>query len=125
MDEGNTFSFKEYCHEHRYKNYPDDLDMFYWYEWKDLAVPDYFIRLEHIAEDWESIPQFINNIKNWEEIKPQILFNPVAGEKPLDEYDENGHQKVTRFMDQELADYIFEKDNIIFKLGNYSKDSWK
>lgn len=99
--------------------------MFYWYEWKDLAVPDYFIRLEHIAEDWESIPQFINNIKNWEKIKPQILHNSVAGEKPLDEYDDNGHQKVTRFMDQEIADFIYEKDNIIFKLGNYNKDSWK
>ncbi len=125
ISDGATFDFKEYCYNHRYKNYPNDVDLFYWYYWKDLAVPDYFIRLEHIAEDWENIPRFIDNVKNWDNHKSTVLHNSVAGEKPLDEYDENGHQKVTRFMDQEVADFIYEKDNIIFKLGNYNKDSWK
>jgi len=125
MADGAPYDFKEYCYKHRYNNYPNDKDLFYWYEWKDLAVPDYFIRLEHITDDWEKIPKFMNNIKNWEEIKQQVAFNSVAGEKPLDEYDENGHQKVTRFMDQEIADFIYEKDNIIFTMGNYNKDSWK
>ena len=78
-----------------------------------------------ILLDWENIPRFIDNVKNWDNHKLTVLHNSVAGEKPLDEYDENGHQKVTRFMDQEIADFIYEKDNIIFKLGNYNKDSWK
>jgi hypothetical protein len=56
ISDGATFDFKEYCYNHRYINYPNDEDLFYWYYWKDLAVPDYFIRLEHIAEDWENIP---------------------------------------------------------------------
>jgi len=28
-------------------------------------------------------------------------------------------------MDQEVADLIYEKDKIIFEIGNYNKDSWK
>ena len=122
VDEGYSKSFKEYCFQDRYNDYPNDKDLFYWYEWKDLKVPDYFIRLEHMNLDWRNIPLLgdkLNNIENLTSV------NPVAGEKPLDEYDVNGHQKVTRFMDQEVADLIYEKDNIIFKLGNYDKESWK
>jgi hypothetical protein len=37
----------------------------------------------------------------------------------------NGHQKVTRFMDQEVADLIYDKDKVIFDLGKYDKNSWK
>lgn len=122
VDEGYSKSFKEYCFQERYNNYPNDKDLFYWYEWKDLRVPDYFIRLEHMAEDWNKITSIQDKIGN---IKEKTSINPVAGEKPLDEYDVNGHQKVTRFMDQEVADLIYEKDNIIFKLGNYDKESWK
>ena len=72
--------------------------------------------------DWRSIPLLenkLNNIENFTNI------NPVAGEKPLDEYDVNGHQKVTRFMDQEVADLIYDKDKVIFDLGKYDKNSWK
>jgi hypothetical protein len=122
VDEGYSKSFKEYCFQDRYNDYPNDKDLFYWYEWKDLKVPDYFIRLEHMVEDWKKIISIQDKIGN---IKEKTNINPVAGEKPLDEYDVNGHQKVTRFMDQEVADLIYEKDNIIFKLGNYNKDSWK
>jgi hypothetical protein len=125
LAEGKTFSFKEYCFEYRYNNYPNDRDLFYWNEWQELGVPDYFIRLEHIVKDWESIPQFINNIKDWERLKPNLTTNSYHGEKPLDQYDANGHQKVTRFMDQEVADLIFEKDAIIFKVGQYARTSWK
>ncbi len=125
LDEGKTFSFKEYCFEHRYKNWPNDKDINYWKEWEVLGRPDYFIRLEHIVQDWESIPQFMNNVEDWESIKPGLTTNSYAGEKPADEYDANGHQKVTRFMDQEVADLIWEKDQAIFKVGKYARDSWK
>jgi hypothetical protein len=75
-----------------------------------------------MLEDLKKIISIQDKIGN---IKEKTNINPVAGEKPLDEYDVNGHQKVTRFMDQEVADLIYEKDNIIFKLGNYDKESWK
>ena len=122
VDEGYSKSFKEYCFQDRYNNYPNDKDLFYWYEWKDLRVPDYFIRLEHMNLDWRSIPLLENKLNNIENL---TNVNPVAGEKPLDEYDVNGHQKVTRFMDQEVADLIYDKDKVIFDLGKYDKNSWK
>ena len=125
LSDGATFTFKEYCFEQRYRNYPQDRDLHYWNEWQELGVPDYFIRLEHIVKDWESIPQFMAGIKDWEEIKPQLIKNSYATEKPMDEYDANGHQKVTRFMDQEVADLIWEKDQAIFKIGQYDRASWK
>jgi hypothetical protein len=77
------------------------------------------------VEDWESIPQFMNNVSGWESIKPELVNNGYASEKAMDEYDAAGHQKVARFMDQEVADLIFEKDQIIFKVGRYDRDSWK
>jgi hypothetical protein len=125
LDEGKAFSFKEYCQEHRYNNWPWDLDLHYWHQWETLGTPDHFIRLEHIVEDWESIPQFMNNVSGWESIKPELVNNGYASEKAMDEYDAAGHQKVARFMDQEVADLIFEKDQIIFKVGRYDRDSWK
>ena len=54
-----------------------------------------------------------------------IIQNNHSFENKFDEYDENGHQKVTKYMDQEVADLIYEKDKIIFEIGNYNKDSWK
>jgi hypothetical protein len=72
--------------------------------------------------DWRSIPLLENKLNNIENL---TNVNPVAGEKPLDEYDVNGHQKVTRFMDQEVADLIYDKDKVIFDLGKYDKNSWK
>ena len=72
--------------------------------------------------DWRSIPLLEDKLNNLENL---TNVNTVAGEKPLDEYDVNGHQKVTRFMDQEVADLIYEKDKIIFDLGKYDRDSWK
>jgi hypothetical protein len=125
LAEGKTFSFKEYCLEFRYKNFPNDKDLHYWNEWQDLQVPDYFIRLEHIVQDWESIPEFMATITDWEDIKPRLVNNAYHGEAEQDEYDTNGHQKVTRFMDQAVADLIWEKDQPIFKIGQYARDSWK
>lgn len=126
LAEGKTFSFKEYCFEYRFnpKIYPEP-DTHYWCEWPTVGTPDYFVRLEQIVQDWESIPQFMANVKGWEEIKPRLQQNSYANEKPQDEYDANGHQKVTRFMDQEVADLIWEKDQAIFKVGNYARASWK
>ena len=75
-----------------------------------------------MAEDWKKIHLIQDKLGD---IEAKTSINPVAGEKPLDEYDVNGHQKVTRFMDQEVADLIYEKDKIIFDLGKYDRDSWK
>jgi hypothetical protein len=64
-------------------------------------------------------------ITDWEDIKPRLVNNAYHGEAEQDEYDTNGHQKVTRFMDQAVADLIWEKDQPIFKIGQYARDSWK
>ena len=104
--------------------YPEP-DIHYWCEWDEIGHPHYFVRLEQIVKDWESIPPFMAGVKDWDEIWPRLTQNSYAHEKPQDQYDANGHQKVTRFMDQEVADLIWEKDQAIFKVGGYARASWK
>jgi len=124
--DGMTFTFKEYCLHYRYEDWPNNVDLHYWNEWKELGTPNWFIRLEHMIDDWERIPEFMDNIQHWEDFKvSNIMENSHSFENKFDEYDENGHQKVTKYMDQEVADLIYEKDKTIFEIGNYSKDSWK
>ena len=126
LAEGKTFTFKEYCFERRFdpRVYPEP-DIHYWCEWDRIGHPHYFVRLEQIVKDWESIPPFMAGVKDWDEIWPRLTQNSYAHEKPQDQYDANGHQKVTRFMDQEVADLIWEKDQAIFKVGHYARASWK
>lgn len=126
LAEGKTFTFKEYCFERRFdpRVYPEP-DIHYWCEWDRIGHPHYFVRLEQIVKDWESIPPFMAGVKDWDEIWPRLTQNSYAHEKPQDQYDANGHQKVTRFMDQEVADLIWEKDQAIFKVGGYARASWK
>tara|TARA_R110000803_G_scaffold125018_2_gene192730 strand:- start:540 stop:1157 length:618 start_codon:yes stop_codon:yes gene_type:complete len=126
LQDGVPSTFKEYCFGDRYLHWPNDVDLHYWHQWKELGTPNWFIRLEHMIEDWESIPNLMDNIEGWEDFKvSNIIQNNHSFENKFDEYDENGHQKVTKYMDQEVADLIYEKDKIIFEIGNYNKDSWK
>lgn len=125
LQEGKTYTFKEYCFTQRYIEWPNDPDLHYWNEWKKLGTPNWFIRLEHMIDDWEKVPHFLSNVKGWKNYKSRITKNTYGFENKFDEYDENGHQKVTKYMDQEVADLIYEKDKIIFDIGNYNRDSWK
>ena len=126
-DAGQCTSFEDYILNNRYKDYSNncDYDSFYYKQWKDIKTPDYFLRLENAEEDLKNIPEYVNNLPvPWEEVVSTISYH-YGGEKPLDKYDKNGHQKVARFYNQKLADIVYNSEKIIFDIGEYKKDSWK
>tara|TARA_R100001509_G_C4874811_1_gene218184 strand:- start:344 stop:964 length:621 start_codon:yes stop_codon:yes gene_type:complete len=118
-------NFEDYIFNSRYSHYPINHDLFYFDQWKNLRYPDYFVRLENAENDLKNIPEYVNNLPvPWEDVLSTITEH-YGGEKPLDEYDENGHQKVARFYTQETADEVYNKEKIIFDIGEYNRDSWK
>ena len=118
-------NFEDYIFNSRYSHYPINHDLFYFDQWKNLRYPDYFVRLENAENDLKNIPEYVNNLPvPWEDVLSTITEH-YGGEKPLDEYDENGHQKVSRFYTQETADEVYNKEKIIFDIGEYNRDSWK
>tara|TARA_Y100000389_G_C17263038_1_gene413978 strand:- start:17 stop:637 length:621 start_codon:yes stop_codon:yes gene_type:complete len=122
---GQETNFENYILNNRYLQYPRDEDLFYYKQWEKLKTPDYFLRLENAEEDLKNIPEYVNNLPvPWEEVVSTISSH-YGGEKPLDEYDKKGHQKVSRFYNQKLADKVYNHDKLIFDIGGYNKNSWK
>ena len=56
-----------------------------------------------------------------------VSFNDLipSSEKPLDKYDEKGHQEISRFYTQKIADEVYKHDKLVFDVGGYDKNSWK
>lgn len=125
--------FKDYVLLDHYEN-SYSSDEYYWKFW-EKKEPDYFIRMEYQLEDMLKIPQ-VAKVKEsmtesgWYKYKVLPSFDPNLpwtgkNENPYDKYDKNGHQITNIYFTQETADYVYEKEKIIFEKGNYHKDSWK
>jgi hypothetical protein len=124
-DSGEETNFKDYIFKNRYRNYPNDFDLFYYKEWEKLKTPDYFLRLENAEEDLKNIPEFVNSLTiSWENLIEKISVH-YGGDKPLDKYDEKGHQEISRFYTQKIADEVYKHDKLVFDIGGYDKNSWR
>ena len=112
-------TFEEYVKEHDFFGIPYE-------QWK--KTPDYFIRIESLKSDLESIPQLREGVSDdlWNEsMDNSIVTNHHANENQLDEYNSNGVQRTDKWYNQELADIVYEREKFIFDLCGYDKDSWK
>ena len=102
---------------HTGQNYDYELNQLF-FEDLEIRKPDYFIRLEHIFEDYSKIP-FIRDselFKSGElELKCKLPINKNT-------------RNLTYWQDlytQETADLIYYNFSKIFNEMGYDKDSWK
>jgi hypothetical protein len=89
------------------------LHNFLFSEIEQQKIPDYFVRVEHLYEDYLKIP-FINGSKlHTSGILEEICSNKInVGET---------NSSFSDYIDQELQDYISEKYSNYFDLLGYSK----
>jgi hypothetical protein len=118
--------FKDYVLSKRYVNDTISFDPCYYNEWSKLKKPDYFVRMENQVEDCLKIPEVKNNLKiSVEQFEAEFSYNHYKNESPFCEYDEKDQQNTRKYFDKETADYVYNKEKIIFEIGNYRRDSWK
>lgn len=119
-------SFEEYLEQR--VNLNEDYDWFFWKEWPILNKSGtYAVRMENALEDWLKIPEVVEcmGVEKMKKVaETKIPFRPYS-ENEYDEYDENGYQVTSKWLNQESADMIYESCRFVFDIGGYDRDSWK
>ena len=97
------------------------LDQIYYHKYLKIHKPDYYIRVEYLAEDLLSIPEFRENkTKEIDSVVTTLLENR---RKEVD--DKNKKENWRDFYTQETADLVYENLKEQFEMFGYDRDSWK